>query len=112
MKCVSYSVTADRIPTREERFVLYQLRIQSAMTVSCSKAMPRSCASSRHGGKGNGSRNLFISQHIKKQRTKQEAESEPGEVAMPVISACKRQRQGNLREFKASQCYTVRPCLP
>lgn len=40
MKCGSYSVTAGRIPTREERFVLAQLRRQSAMT---EKAMPWSC---------------------------------------------------------------------
>lgn len=57
MKCVSYSVTAGRIPTREVRFVLAQLRIQSVMT---EKAMPRSCGSSLHSGKGNGSRNLWL----------------------------------------------------
>jgi hypothetical protein len=55
---------------------------------------------------------LFLSQHSRKQRTEQEAGSEPGEVVMPVFPACRRQRQVDLRESNASQCYTVRPCLP
>lgn len=64
MKCVSYLITAGRIPAREGRFILAQFRIQSilAKVASMTGVVPsmeeRTMAAGFYG--------LSISQHIRK----------------------------------------------